>query len=457
MVFNFGPLDAEGDPNLLTYFHQTTQALEIADFANAAARCIYVGRQGSGKTAMTTWLASTGGVGRTILTISPDTHRIILEGNDQTASDVRFMARLELMVEVGRRLRANKRLTGTLEKSTKSLCEDGWLQALGGAASLVKGASAFGFGLQLGTADRNHYLGELRKDGRSAKLWKLMQDIAANHNVMVVVDSPEDIIGQGTDTLSVENARRTGAILSALTDLHKTGVRVVCYLREQVYQMVRQEYDNGQQYEDQVDRLRWSSTDLVEMVRKRIQWLKGAQADWASVFEEGADEFIDRVFPLLSSGPRDVIYLLNESARGASARISVGDVMTVAPALKRDRIQNLTAQHRQWPSVSQVTTEVIDTLVNEHADGQFKRGRAQAIFRRLYTTPNTAVSRLISGEKWIARVQAGSPTIEEVLFTLGMLGFADRHNAKRFPWENASIADFNSSTDYFLSPLFLLD
>jgi hypothetical protein len=158
MTLDFGQLSADGDPYILNYFHVTRQAGEIVDPARPFARCIFIGRQGSGKTAMTTWLASQATNTTTVLIIKPESHRILIEGKEPNKTDIRFMAKIELMVAIGQLLVNGKRLTGTLLQTAKRLCFDGWKAALGNAVDRVGAGSAFGFGFTLKTAERDNYL-----------------------------------------------------------------------------------------------------------------------------------------------------------------------------------------------------------------------------------------------------------------------------------------------------------
>src|SRR5262249_16351321 len=146
-----------------------------------------------------------------------------------------------------------------------------WKQSVGKFFSQnFVGISILGCGFTLKPEDRRSYLQELRRTNRLSAARNILEGMIAKKNVALVLDDPEFIVGEGLDDVTPENARRLGAFLSVLAEVHSIGIRVIVFLKEHILQNIRAHYTDFQHFADRIEGLEWTADDLIQMLQCRV-------------------------------------------------------------------------------------------------------------------------------------------------------------------------------------------
>jgi len=170
------------------------------------------------------------------------------------------------------------------------------------------------------------------------------------------------------------------------------------------------------------------------------------------VFAEQPAALARAVFPYLSNGPRDLIRLLNLA--GDSDRITTSQIIARTSTLRKERMEDLQSQYRQWPNLGTVVEELVAAVFVEDPEGRFARGMVNQLFRNLYNNPDSQTYRVRQGADWLGFVASGAPSMEQLLFTVGFLGYIGDDRDPRQPWNSRDSDAFSNATLYFIGALF---
>jgi hypothetical protein len=276
----------------------------------------------------------------------------------------------------------------------------------------------------------------------------LVKKVAKAKNLLLVVDNPEEIVGTGLNDVTPENAVRLGTFLSALHLLNAEGVRVVCFLKEQIVQAVRSNYPDFSHFADQLDGLSWTSEDLRALLSNRVT--NRLSSKWQDVFDFKQEEITD-IFRFLSNGPRDLLQLCN-LAGNAPGKISKEALLAGVPVVRSDRLKDLSAQYKQWPSFLQFTREMLDQLDKQHKGNDIPVGDINSIFAQQYSKPKTPIHALRAVD-WVDKARWEAPLVDERLFVAGILGYS-KGRSKVYPWNGRDTSGFQQADAHFVSPLY---
>jgi len=447
---SFGPLSAEADADLLSYFHITDQVRELVDFGAPRSRFILIARPGGGKTAIRKWLRAKAGADLTVLLTSEQTRLYLDDEEHPNAGDLRLLISTELLTALVSEAVEREILPARLQAEAKRIVESGW-------GELTKeffkrkfgGVSILGCGITLKPAERRRYLQKIRQERHLEHIAGLAKSVAQAKKLLLVVDNPEELVASGLDDLTPDNAVRIGALLSVLGRVQSEGIRVVCFLKEQILQAVRTHYPDYQHFADQVEGLEWSAPDLIAMLESRVT--TRLKADWSGVFTIEKDVFPSAVFPFLSNGPRDLLLLCNLAAKreGPIGKTLLLDGVRV---LRGERLKDLTSQYKHWHRFDQFMSAMVTALVEKYGDRPIPRGGINAAFVEQYSRPKTAIHAL-RGVEWVDKARWEAPPVDERLFVAGCVGYIES-GQRVFPWSGRDTTRFQVAESHFVSPLF---
>jgi hypothetical protein len=450
-MYDFGPLAAQNDQTLLSYFHVTRQAKRLTDFSSSLSNLIFVARPGSGKTALLSWLHSLHGSFTPVFLRSDETR--FSSGDEKfTLGDYRLLVGAELNVglisEVVERNAAQAR---TL-RSCRDFLEERWWGSLGRfLANRLSGLSILGVGFSLNPQERREYLREIRQTKKVEMSNELIRQITGERPLALIVDDPELIVGEGLIDVTQENAIRLGAFLSVLSNLHAQGVRVLVFIKEHILQNIRAHYLDFPHFADRIDGLEWTEEDLRTMLNLRVE--TRLKAKWSDVFTLTPADFQKAVLPFLINGPRDLIELCNLAGK-EEGKITKPRLVKSITVLRSDKWHEIAAQYgQQWPRVDQFSRSLVASMARKFPAGVLPPGSVKAEFETQFSQPGSEIHNLRI-ERWIDRAKFESPPVEERLFLIGCLGYV--FEGKRYyPWAGRSLERFRQAESYFISPLFL--
>lgn len=330
---DLGGIDAESDPGLEEYFVTTP----YVDNAFSGRRTLFLGRKGSGKSALFTQLPRLARLGdpldRSVALLTPDqyswsalkTYReqgLLLEHAHTNAW------KLSLAIEVSAALLAVEKdwlpSTSAALKKVQKFLKDNYgtvsPDLLSTAKSIIKGLqsfnlSAFGFGV--GMARKTSELG--LTPAVAEELLKLCRIALEEHNLILGIDRLDDS-WDGTD----EARSLLVGLLKAGKELNDRfgssqegiGLRVDIFLRSDIYDDLN--FDDKDKHRSTEEHILWSPELLREMVTRRLP--SGVDVD--DLFEPGEmrgsvtpfDYIVKRTF----LRPREVLQFLDECLRKAS-------------------------------------------------------------------------------------------------------------------------------------------
>lgn len=450
-MHNFGPLSAQSDPDILSYFHTTGQVSKLLTEEAIPSDFIFVARPGGGKTALVRWL-QTSSHGRTVVLISPEDTRIVMDDDTPNVEDNRMLMRGELFTGTILEIMSRCSLPPKLEAQCREYSKK-WWQLVGSFINRnLGGLSLLGSGFSLKPNDRQDYLAEIRKGQKVTEAMDLLRQLTTKVNLTLVVDNPEYIVGKGLEDVTKANATRIGAFLSVLGQLHALGVQVVVFVKEHILQDVQDRYRDSMDFEDRVESLEWTEQDLMQMLILRIE--RRLNKDWEDVFTISGDEFRTTVVPCLINGPRDLLFVCNTAGRGGS-KISKSDLKKGVDTLRSQKLRDVSTQYgERWPRIDAFVNATIALLAKEFGRKPVERERFLSAIEKEFQDPNSELADLRGKEPWIYTALWASPRIHERLFLIGCIGYILK-GQRYYPWAGRSLDKLRLASSYFVSPLFI--
>lgn len=452
-MINFGPLAAQDDPDILSYFHVTHQIKELVSRNAGENKFIYVTRPGGGKTALVKWLENSN-FNRKVIAITPNKVRFSAEdGDTHTSEDQRLLITAELFTGFILEVKKMDILSEELQNECKAYSTSTWLKGLGKIVSeRFEGISILGNGFSLKADVRRAYLREIRKESIVDKASVILKKIVDESNVLVVVDDPEFIVGSGTEDVSSANAIRIGAFLSVLQKLNSLGVQVIIFVKEHIIQAVQENYRDFSHFEDRIEELIWTSYDLCEIINLRLKYRLGKS--WNEVFSMDQKEFETLVIPHLINGPRDLLSVCN-MAGDSTTPISRSSILRSLQGLKILKWKEIAVQYKeQWPSIDLVAKTIIKLLTEKFSDKKITKEQLKLTIEENFQNPDSDLFKLRK-IGWINTALWDTPSLEERLFLIGCLGYIYDNNYF-YSWAGRSLTNFRHASKVFISPLFTL-
>ncbi|MBA7470225.1 hypothetical protein ES707_05503 [subsurface metagenome] len=452
-MYDFGPLAAQDDKELMGYFHTTKQVKLLFAEDEKTPNCIFVTRPGGGKTALVKWLKSKTINNRPLIFIQPSHTQLVPLDDDLNLEDHRILIYFELYTGIVSELIQRKALPNALQKKCQTYMLEEWGKTIKRFFSdKFTGMSILGCGFMLDASNRRSYLGYIKRTQKLDKVSDLMCQISEQVSPIVVSDDPEAMVTKGLDELSYENSLRIGAYLSVLTHLHSLGCQVLLFIKEHVLQSVLEHYSDSSHFEDRIEGIQWTEEDLMDMLNLRLS--TRLKKKWEDVFAIERGKFQQKVFSHLINGPRDLLFICN-SAGKSGEKITHISLLRIVDTLRNSKWNEIRKQFgRQWPSVTEFAQTIIGVVRNKLKNGKISRERFNTIVKAAFERPGTILHELRTKEKWINTCPWGIPTIDERLFFIGCLGYTFEKQ-KVYPWAGRSIEQFRTSRSIFVSPLFL--
>ena len=444
----FGPPAAQNDVDLLSYFHVTRQAKSMIDFSMANPAFMYVARPGAGKTALRRWLAENSKNHMTIVITSEKT-RLSSDDESLNSGDIRLIVEVELITAILSEVVKTKRGSEKARKKAKDFLSAGWDEVMGKFfKEKLGGLSILGCGFSLKPEDRKNYLKEIRQSDRLSSARKALKELTKELNILLVVDDPELVVGEGLDELTPNNARRVGALLSVLAIVHSLNARVIVLLRENILQNTREHYTDFQHFDGQIEGLEWTSQDLIELLNRRITTRMGTT--WDRVFTVTSKTLEEKLFPYLVSGPRDLVTLSNLAGKDGG-KIPMARYTNAFRSYRSKKWDDLhTYYSAQWPGIDRFAKALITALTEKYNDRNIPINGINEEFEAQFIDTDSEIHRLRTSEPWIDRLKWESPPVDERLFIMGCVGYIVAKQ-KYFPWAGRDLDGFRLASSHFLS------
>lgn len=452
-MFDFGPLAAQDDLDILKYFHETAQLTRLYKSKDVPNNFIYVARPGGGKTALVKWLDS-GNLNRMIIPVRPARTHLVSTDDDLNAEDHKILIQTELLTEIISELLKGKKLTKELEKECRQYISTWWKSIKKLFKNRFQGFAILGFGFTLSPSDRQSYLREIKRTNRLQEGEDLFTKVSQKLSPIIVVDNPESMVARGLTEVSTDNAKRVGAFLSVLNHLHSTGCQVSLFIREHVLQSVVKHYADSTHFEDRIEGIEWTEDDLIDMLGLRVK--TRLKRTWEQVFTIPQKALRREVLPFLVNGPRDLLYICNQAGKGGQ-RISKPMLTKMIITLRNKKWTEMEKQFgTQWPNISLFARTVVKLISNRITAKAIPLVKIREIVKHDFETPDTELHNLRKAHKdsWISTtLWETTPRFEEKLFFVGCLGYM-HEGKKMYPWAGRSLEHFLLAKTVFVSPLF---
>ncbi|HUW13303.1 MAG TPA: hypothetical protein VM537_26500 [Anaerolineae bacterium] len=450
-MFDFGPVAAQNDPNILLYFHTTGQVAALVLPDATPHDFVFVARPGAGKTALVKWLEGEDHA-RTMLSISPTRTRLLMDEDEANVEDYRIMMRAELFTAVVVEAIQRGLVAGSLARTCKAYYTKQWLKSVGKSLSdKFEGMSILGNGFSLQQSERRDYLREIRANGKVEIASKLVTQLAQQVPLTVIVDDPESLVTQGLEDMTPENAIRIGAFLSVLCQLHLLGVQVMVFAREFIVQGVQRYYKDFSHFGARIGALEWTGDDLLDVVRLRLE--NRLEMNWQDVFTMSEATFADLVLPCLLNGPRDLVQICNTAGK-AEKRISKAMLARAIRGLATKKWQEIDSHYSaQWPAIGLFAKTACDVISGRFKSRPVARDKIRSAIEKDFQTSGRPLNKLREREDWMYTALWDTPSIEERLFIIGCLGYV-HDKSEVYPWAGRSLDGFQVADSLFLTPLF---
>jgi hypothetical protein len=459
---SFGPLSAERDAHLLSYFHQTSFITQFMSAPPGDGPFLVLSRPGAGKTALKKWMLSDESP-NTAISLDANTARVFVDDPAFNDEDYRALLRAELLTGVLGELIARAPPTGKkgqskdfqeAYKEAKECVENQfWKIATSFFKERFAGLQILGTGFTLHKDERRRYLDQVRRKNLADRALKALEKLIAieNRRFCVVVDNPEYIVGQGLTLTDRPNAFRIGALLNLLAEIHTAGLRVAAFTKFHVLDSVQENYTDYSHFADGVVQLEWTEDDLIQFVVLRLEKRMGAK--WSDIFAPSQKAFAELVFPRLINGPRDLLFLLSQAqATAAGAKLSKENLLGASTQLRDDKYKEMSRLFGGiYPGVDAFCKAAI-TVVRDLKSPLTTRSVDDAIDGSI-SNPDGPLHGIRGKYNWVINVQAGIPRASALLGALGAFVFIT-DGLRHYPWEGHPLEALDRSDAIELSPLF---
>lgn len=231
--------------------------------------------------------------------------------------------------------------------------------------------------------------------------------------------------------------------------------RTVLFLRENIFERVRSGDTESSRLETAVVAMEWTEKQLLELIERRLNRTLAAKLPlngetWAAYFEDSRDAWQD-VMRYCQRRPRDVlIYVSNavESAQGAgNSRVLLEDVRNARRRFSDNRLRDLGDEYAEnFPRLDEV-------LLRFYGLGQrFSLPGIEAFVRKLIKDPS--LTRLCG--PWIYEMAAPEKFVR-LLYNIGFVGLRTRSGGPRFRAlgpQDTSPPPITDSTDIEIHPCY---
>ena len=450
-MYDFGPITAQGDPNLLKYFHVTNQIASIINDSSNMNGFIMVVRPGGGKTALYTWLNNKLN-DRKVISINSDVVRFVFkDDNDATSEDHRVLISAELSAAVISLISKDADTPDPIKVKCKNYLDNFWETTWESAKSKFEGINILGCGFSMASSDRKSYLEKIRKEKKLDQATVLIREISSVRKIMIIVDNPESIVGLGLEDVTHDNGIRIGAFLSSLSFLYSLGIQVIAFVKEHIIQAVAEYYRDYNQYQNRIDGLEWTEDDLLKVVENRISTIMNY--DWDDVFDIDKMSFANLVLPYLINGPRDLLYICDKSKK-CSGKITKEVLTNSIDLLRNSKWSQIKNEFGlSWPKIDLFTKNIIELIPTRNRSG-ITKARMMELITGAMKDSQSQLYDLRKQEDWINSALVGDPTIEDKLFLIGAIGYELDGNLY-YPWSGRFVDRFHQSNKVFISPLLI--
>lgn len=206
--------------------------------------------------------------------------------------------------------------------------------------------------------------------------------------------------------------------------------RTILFIRENIFERVRARDTESSRLETSVVGMEWTEKQLLELVERRLNRTLTAKlplggATWAAYFEDSAEAWTD-VMDYCQRRPRDVlIYVSNAVEAAQAAGNSTIEIADVRPARRRfsdNRLRDLGDEYAEnYPQLSVM-------LARFYGLGtRFTLSGIEALIRKLLSDPS--VTRVCSS--WIYDHSSPEKFVR-LLFDIGFIGLSSENKPPKF-------------------------
>lgn len=452
-AIDFGPLAAQGDPQLLSYFCKTPQISRLTDpLRSGPSKFIVVSRPGAGKSAIFKFVKSQNS-GFPAFVIQ-GAERVIFPHDDQTMSlDLcRSLAFGELAAAFISWARASLPLSIAVKRQIQIFqAKQGFKKIFTKAGREIVGLNILGTGFSLAPRDRSQYLEVLRSSAftdEAKRLIKLLAD--QSPSPAIVVDDPEYMVVHGLTEVSKENSIKLGALLEGLERIDSVGVRTPTFIREHIHRAVLDHYTDASHYADRVTGLGWTSDSLLDLLHERLK--HRLKREWSDVFPLEKQQFSEQVFPFLVNGPRDLLYICNLA--GENLPINEASLLKAIKESQRGQWLELKRQFdTSFPGFQKFAIASARMIVQNFGLKEFDPAGFDDLIDNGLTRVGSDIYDLRGQNEWVDELAHTPRRAAELLYAAGCLGYA-RDGERIYPWAGRSNEGFSMADRYFLSKAF---
>lgn len=312
------------EPNL-GHYYLTTPAIELARVSDNLS-CILSGLKGTGKTAAYRGLKEFGTLPNIVQSISPEEYALNLPNTTLRASacsqEFEYEIAIQLLNQViVQRKELNGELSSSLYKSAKSHITD-FKKKLKNIGKKITGLNVLGCGFNLADPQRPVLSG---LEGRQDELRAINTLIAiceTGISMRLVIDDPENVF---TASSELDKALLGGLWLAAARITRRSAnLKVIVLMKTHVWDFVRTNTPDLDQYPDSDCRLSWSSELLKGLISKRLEHFFDIPLDkWEETLFGGTsnsnlvNQFFNILFQNIRNGPREMYRWLYLAAKRA--------------------------------------------------------------------------------------------------------------------------------------------
>jgi hypothetical protein len=443
-------LDAGIDGSLSRYITKTKAIEALMDFKSRAL--VAVGLKGIGKSSAFRYLTEIDTPSNQVtIGINPDKFALHLIDRNLSYTTYRKQFEHDIVVEALGGIIASQDTLQTQIPGIKQLIESAkkgqksYFEAVKRFVGRGIGASALGFGINLGKADGPVLVGLRPQKDVRAQYDTLVALCNAGVRVRIVVDDPEQVFSASRDL----NEELVGGFCLAAIVLSDAipNLKIIALLKTHIYQPVLRAVDDLTRYPDHTIPLRWTPEELLEVLQRRIRAEKQKWTDLFEGTEEAGKQLIRRELRNITrNGPRDLLRTLDIAfQKSSTGKIGDKEIVSAREKGSQDSLDELTsAYNSQYPQLGDVVSAVFR--------GNEERSFTTKEFREHIQTlvVNDPDMKALSTLKWLR--SRSSKTLPELFFEVGVLAL-DLEKEVVLPYEEKyKLDEFRKSKSIKLVP-----